>query len=221
MSQLPNFPPFAVHSGEQSASIRWRKWVEKFENMICALDITVDKRKKALLLHYVGEETYDIYDSFTDEQKGIGATILDGENVQPNEYNVLKQSLTDYFTPKKNTTYEVFKFRQATQNVGESIDAYHTRLRTLASTCDFHDNDREILSQISQSCTSSRIRRRALRDNFTLDKVLDEARALELSESRASEMEVKSTHANAVFKAKNQSTDKTDSHVEKKKWCTS
>ena len=144
MSQPPNFPPFAVHSGEQSAGIRWRRWVEKFENMICALDITVDKRKKALLLHYVGEETYDIYDSFTDEQKGIGATILDGENVQPNEYNVLKQSLTDYFTPKKNTTYEVFKFRQATQNVGESIDAYHTRLRTLASTCDFHDNDREI-----------------------------------------------------------------------------
>ena len=55
-----------------------------------------------------------------------------------------------------------------------------------------------------------------MRDNFTLDKVLDEARALELSESRASEMEVKSTHANAVFKAKNQSTDKTDSHVGKK-----
>jgi hypothetical protein len=62
----------------------------------------------------------------------------------------------------------------------------YIRLRTLASTCEFHEVDQEILSQIVEGCQSTRLRRRALRDNFDLDKVLDEARALELSEKRAS-----------------------------------
>ena len=207
MAQLPTFAPFMVrsdvHNSEQSAGSRWKKWLDKFENLICALDITSDKRKKALLLHYIGEETYDIYDSFSDEKKGIGATVTVSEREVPNEYNVLKNSLTDYFTPKQNTAYEVFKFRQATQNAGETIDSYYTRLRTLASTCDFHDVDREILSQVIQGCTSSRVRRRALRDNYTLDKCLDEARALELSESRASVMEgANQSTVNATFKGK-------------------
>ncbi|XP_052788463.1 uncharacterized protein K02A2.6-like [Mya arenaria] len=133
-TQLPTFPPFVVQNAagesQNTAGIRWQKWIQKLENLLCALDITVDKRKKALLLHYCGEETYDIFDSFSDDDKGIGATkeVPNGE-------------------------------------------------------------DNEILSQIIQGCTSSRIRRRALRDNYKLDKLIEEARALELSENRASEME--------------------------------
>ena len=49
--------------------------------------------------------------------------------------------------------------------------------------CDFHDN--EILGQIIQGCTSSRVRRKALKANSTRKQVLDEARSLQLSESRA------------------------------------
>ena len=48
---------------------------------------------------------------------------------------------------------------------------------------------REILSQILHGCVSSPIRRKALKDNLNLKQVLDEACALELSESRAAEME--------------------------------
>ncbi|MCG7866506.1 MAG: hypothetical protein JAY74_09055 [Candidatus Thiodiazotropha taylori] len=186
---LPPFPPFQVHAEEQSAGTRWRKYLAKFENLLTALNIVNDDRKKAMLLHYIGEEAYDIYDSFSDEKKGKGATVTVGDVTRPNEYPVLKQSLTDYFTPKANTSYEVFKFRQAKQNAGEAIDSYYTRLRTLASTCEFHNADNEILGQIIQGCTSTRIRRRALRDNYNLDKLLDEARAIELAESRATAME--------------------------------
>ena len=88
--QLPTFPPFSVHQEEQSAGQRWKKWLEKFDNMLCAMDITSDSRKKALLLHYVGEETFDIYDTFTDAQKGNGATTEVGGETVPNEYHTLK-----------------------------------------------------------------------------------------------------------------------------------
>ena len=213
-SSLPVFASFSVHEDEKSAGTRWKKWLDRFENLLCALDINDDRKKKAMLLHYVGEETYDIFDSFTDEQKGIGAVRAgDREDEQePDEYNVAKKSLTDFFTPKKNTTYEMFQFRQASQNHGESIDSFYTRLRKLASTCEFHDVDKEILSQILQGCLSTRLRRKALKDNYSLTQVLDEARAIELSESRASVMEKK--NVNAVSSRSNDNKFKAAKHVD-------
>ena len=61
---LPNFHPFPVHSDEQLSGVRWRKYIDKFENLLCALDVHDDARKKALLLHYIGDEAYDILGSF-------------------------------------------------------------------------------------------------------------------------------------------------------------
>ena len=59
----------------------------------------------------------------------------------------------------------------------------------MAIFCDFHDIDNEILGQIIQGCTSSRVCRKAPKDSLTLKQVLDEARSLELSESRAAIIE--------------------------------
>lgn len=194
---LPSFEKFPVFA-DDSAGIRWKKWIAKFENLLGALDITSDARKKALLLHYCGEDVYDIYDAFSDAQKGVGATTTVGENDVPNEYPTLKQSLENYFNPKQNPAFEVFKFRQSVQLQGESIDTYHTRLRTLAATCEFPNVDKEILMQILHGCTSQRLRRRALRDNFTLEKVLSEARSYELSDKQANEIEKASPSVNFV-----------------------
>ena len=159
----------------------------KLDNLLCALDIKSDARKKALLL-YNGDDIFEIYDSMTDEQKGMGA-MAQGHNPTPNEYEVLKNSFTDHFTLKQNTAYETVKFRQAKQHDGESIDCFYTRLPNLASLCDFHDTGNEILAHIIQGCNSTRVRRMALKDNMTLKAVLDEARALELSDSKTAEIE--------------------------------
>ena len=143
------FPTFSVHADPNTTSIRWQKWMDKLENLFVALNIDSNKKRKATLLHYAGDEVFDIHHNFTDQQKGIGAitTTGDGSTI-PNEYETTKKSLTDHFTPQKNTSYEIFRFRRALQNPDENLDAYHARLRTLASTSDFVNTDREILSQI-------------------------------------------------------------------------
>ncbi|KAH3746506.1 hypothetical protein DPMN_180914 [Dreissena polymorpha] len=53
MANLPPFPSFNIHdsgdtsnSSSNSAGVRWRKWTEKLDNLICALDIDIDKRKR-------------------------------------------------------------------------------------------------------------------------------------------------------------------------------
>ena len=180
-SALPNFEKFVVHAEEHTAGTRWKKYLSRFELLVTAMNLdTQAKRKKALLLHFAGEEVYDIYDTFSDEQKG-------GDNEEG--YQKCVKSLTDHFEPKKNLEYETFKFRQARQEENETVDTFCTRLRLLAATCEFGDVNREIKAQILQGCNSTRLRRRALRDEMTLDKLLETARALELSDVQAKEME--------------------------------
>ena len=200
---LPHFEPFLVYQDENTVGVRWRKWVDKLEILLSALDISSDARKKALLLHYAGDEVYTIVESFTDEQKGKGHTRTEGDGdeqrIVADEYGKLKETLTSHFTPKKNVSYEVLKFRAAKQNAGESLDSFHTRLRTLATFCEFQNIDNEILTQILQGCSSNRLRRRALRENYTLEQILSSARAQELSEARATEIESNQTaSANVV-----------------------
>ena len=72
----------------------WQAW--KFVG--CDEYITSDedaKWKKALLLHFMGEQAYDIYDTLK----------ADGDN-----YADVKQKLHGYFVPKVNLEYEKYVF---------------------------------------------------------------------------------------------------------------
>ena len=64
-------------------------------------------------------------------------------------------------------------FGIASHNLSESLDSYCTRLRRLAQTCEFTIEDEEIKSHIVVFCLSSRLRRRALRDDKNLKALLD------------------------------------------------
>ena len=96
------------------------------------------------------------------------------------------------------TTCEVFNFRKAQQNDGESLDSFHTRLRNLAKTCEFVDSDKEIKEQIILSCKSNALRRKALREDLDLTALLKAGRALELNETQANEVESDKTTMNTI-----------------------
>ena len=126
-------------------------------------------RQRALLLHYTGEETHDIFDTLIDTVASEDENAL-GEAVA---------ALTAHLVPKRNREYVVYKFRQAKQEKGEDITAFYIRLKQLPRTCEFADSDKEIKSQIVQNCESSRLRRKALSDpEMTLVKLIDTARVM-------------------------------------------
>ena len=100
------------------------------------------------------------------------------------DFATAKEKLTEYFDRKKNFEYEIYSFRQARQNPGESTNAFHSRLRQLSATCEFDDVDKEIKSQIILSRSSQRLRRKTLRDTtMTLETLLNEPQALEISDT--------------------------------------
>ena len=172
---LPSFPPFDVHA-DGNAGPRWKKWLGRLERMLIGMNITVAKRKRALLLHYAGPEVDEIFDTLPNT----------GDD---SDYHTAVAKLNEYFSPQANTTYEVYNFRQTKQKEGESLDSFHTRLRQLTKTCEFSDVDKEIKEHIILKCSSSSLRRRALRENPMLEGLLKLGRALELTEKQAKDVE--------------------------------
>ena len=177
---IPQFEPFDIHADGAIAQ-RWRKWIKRLENLFVAAAISDKKRQRALLLYYAGEGVSEIFETLPDTG---------------DDFEMAKTKLNAYFDPKKNVEFEIFTFRQAKQHPGETMNSYHSRLRQLAATCEFTDVDKEVESQIIQSCTSQRLRRKA------------EARALEVSEQQATNIESPGS-ANAVLIKKSETPDKT------------
>ena len=172
---LPPLPPFDPLSEPSSLSQRWKTWTKRFEMYVAAMKIDDDKQKRALLLYQAGQETQEIFETLTETG---------------DDYATAKKKLDDYFSPKKNVDYEIFQFRQAVQQKGETVDQFATRLRKLGANCEFHDIDKELKSAIIQNCHSKRLRRYALREEaLTLDALLAKARSLEASERQATGME--------------------------------
>lgn len=69
-----------------------------------------------------------------------------------------------------------------------------TRLRQLAVTCEIADVDREINAQILQSCSSHKLRTKALENpSYTLAQLLDAGRAMELSQKQGANIEESQT----------------------------
>ena len=171
---LSDFTAFDVHSDGDVAQ-RWDKWIDKLRNLFVAANIKDTKRQRALMLHYAGDDVYDIFQLLTD---------------MSDDFVTASEKLKAYFEPKKKVTFAVYNFRQAKQNREEGIDAYVTRLRNLAIACEFADTSFEIKHQVIQNCLSQGLRRKALKDDsFTLEHILLEARSLELSEAQAKQIE--------------------------------
>ena len=139
---------------------------------LAAHEVKDPTRKRALLLYSAGEEVADIFETLPDQ----------GEK---KEYDKAVIALNAYFQPKVNKTYEIYMFRNATQNPGELPDSYCTLLKRLAQTCEFANEDEEIKSHIVVSCSSSRLRRRALREYMNLKDLLAYGRGLEMSDKQA------------------------------------
>lgn len=87
-------------------SARWIRWKRAFELYVESKGITNEKRKRALLLHSAGMEVQDIYYAMEDTIP----TPSTGE-----EYTVVVNLLTKYFTPEANTPYERHIFRSMSQ----------------------------------------------------------------------------------------------------------
>ena len=191
---LPTFPEFELQPRD-TAPTRFEKYVKRLNNMFTVMNITQAPRKKAMLLHYVEEETCDVLETLT-------VTEPTEEN---DEYKSAVKALADYFEPQKCVDHHVYVFRQESQQSGENITEFYTRLQLLARKCEFANTELEIKWQIIQGTSSVRLRRKAMEQNLNLEGLLKAPRSMETADEQTSEIEKQQSHA--VSRGNNKTSD--------------
>ena len=173
---LQPMPPFDPKTDVSTGAQRWEQWLKRFQRYLLAMDIKSKARQRAMLLYAAGPEVEAIFDTLPDS----------GDD---DDFKTACEKLTEYFSPSKNVPFEVYKFGQAKQQEHETLDAYYTRLCTLAKTCEFADTDTELKQQIIEGCLSNRLRREILMEkSFTLSQILDYGRALAGTDQQTKEI---------------------------------
>ena len=193
---LPVFPEFDLRD-QTNLATRWEKYMKRFNNFMAAMDVKEESRKRTLLLHHSGEEVNDLFDTLPDT----------GED---NDYKEACEALTRYFTPKKNVSFEIFKFRNLKQESHETVDEFHTRLQIASKYCEFGDNkEKEIKAQIELGTSNKKLRRYSFRTpGLTLTQLLDYARMLYETERQAKGIEA----TNHVITSRRTESEHADVH---------
>lgn len=147
MAEITSIPPFDPFEQTGSVGPRWDRWKTRLQYYIDARGVTVDNRKRALLLHLARPPVQDIFATLSD----TGTTYIEALT-----------ALNTYVSPQKSLEFERRTFRQAHQMPNESIAQYVTRSNRLGKHCDFdkYSLDESIMDQLIEHCHSNTLRRR-------------------------------------------------------------
>ena len=105
----------------------------QFENFLFAVNITEDKRKVTMLLHFGGDYVQGFIDNSVPKVEGCDATV---------------KYLNEQLNPKTNGTFETYTFQKTIRNSGETIQQFCNHLRSIANRCNFENGDKHIKIQL-------------------------------------------------------------------------
>ncbi|KAF0313408.1 hypothetical protein FJT64_016063 [Amphibalanus amphitrite] len=154
------------------------RWLKGLEFYAEAMDITDDRRRTAVLLHLMGPDIQDVFDTLPEPTAAATAAT--------SQYDTAVAKLRQYLQPTSNLMAERVTFHRTSMYAGESFDAYLARLRAVAGRCGFPaaDLDRELRDR-SVAGATPQIQERLLQtvgtkgDNFSLQDLQATARAYE------------------------------------------
>ena len=181
-----------------NAAENWRKFKQRFQFYRTASG--ADKRDASLqvplLLHIMGEEAIDIYNSFTW-----------AEGKSKDKIDDVLEAFEAHFTPQKNVVLDRFHFNRATQRDDEEFDRFITRIKNLASTCEFGGlHDQMLRDRIVVGIRNSGVQERLLREkDLNLAKAVDICRTAEATKHQMEEIKAQDVTVSEV-KQKSQAT---------------
>ena len=97
-----------------SVGSRFRKYMERFKVYALAMNIKDKARRRALFLHCAGLKVQDIFDTLEDT----------GE-----DFETAAEKFMEYFEPRKHHLFNIYQFRQLTQEKEDSYDDFAIRLK--------------------------------------------------------------------------------------------
>jgi Arc/MetJ-type ribon-helix-helix transcriptional regulator len=186
--------PFQINENRTETASGWEKWLRNIERQFRYFGITDPEMKKDCLIIYGGQIIADLEDTLLD------AT---GDEAGEDAYAQLIIKLNKHFLPKKNKDFARFQFGNLKQNHGESLVRYYTRIREIAKKCSFSNESEAIRDHLIKTMTNNVVRIKAIRKNWTLDQILEEAELDEETRTQAKEMEKKVNSDETIKRVQN------------------
>ena len=185
---MEHVKPIGPLQMEGNIALNWRKWKQRWALYAKASEVDAkdEETQCAVLLHTIGEEALQVYDTFT---------FAESEN----KIDPVVEKLDAYCSPKKNVTYEHYLFFSCSQN-GRPIDVFVTDLRTKVKTCEFGTLHNSLIrDRIVCGIDNKNVRQRLLHNNeLTLEAAINDIRAAETSKTRTEALTNPAVEAAAV-----------------------
>ena len=171
----------------------WRRFKQRFElyRLASGASIRGNNHQVPLLLHVMGEDALEVYNSFTWDNAD-----------DRNKYDPVIAKFDSYCTPKKNIVLERFHFNNASQGEQEEFDRFVTRLKNLAASCEFNDlKDAMIRDNIVVGIKNKAVQERLLREtDLTLEQAISIAKTSEVTKQHLQQLHEAPTVSEVVKK---------------------
>lgn len=161
-----------------NVSENWKRWKQKLLLYLDATDKAdkPDKTKIAILLHLIGDEGLEIFNTFQ----------FANEEDEKKFAEVVKK-FDEYCTPRTNIVFERFKFFSRGQLENEAFDHFLTDVKKLAASCDFGTQAESLIrDRVVLGIYDKTVQERLLRlPDLSLKAASDHCRAAEASRDQA------------------------------------
>lgn len=151
-TQGPNTFEIDVEYGASGVNVtRWASWQRSFELWANA-NVIPEDRKFDWLMHLAGNDIYDIYTWDRDP----------GRKAEHKNYEYAVAVIRSYFAPGRNVPLAIRDFREMRQLDGEGVDAFLSRLRKAAESCEFRESQKadEMRQQFLMGTSEPRVHNR-------------------------------------------------------------
>ena len=167
--------PSRNHSNCGNVSENLKKFKQKFTNHEIATGINTKESatRVATLLTVIGNDAVDVFNTLPGDEEGDDKKI-----------DKIIEKLEEFCEPRKNISYERYKFFSRAQKSGETIDQYVTVLRKLSESCELSTLKNSLIKdRIVLGISDTKTRGRLLRiSDLTLEKTIDMVRSAEATE---------------------------------------
>lgn len=184
---------------------KFSRWYDRLEVAFTIYNVEL-KHQKNMLLHFLGQSTYDKLCDCIQPKKPKDLTLEE-----------ITTHLRDYYEPTPLEIVENFKFHSRKQNANESISEFLAELRRLSTHCKFGDFlNTALRNQFVFGLKDDKTQATILaKKDLTLEKAVQIALSIEMSMKGGSIMHTKPTEVNLITQRSKKGKIKTASTTKK------
>ncbi|XP_028299351.1 zinc finger protein 227-like [Gouania willdenowi] len=148
----------------------WCSWEQSFRRYIAASGEKDEKAKIDILLHTIGEDALELYNTLTVRGEGDELTMED-----------VLQAFKDHCCPQRNVVFERVQYWSHQRTAGTSVNTFMTELRQKSKHCEFGIIENDMLrDKLVLSITDSDLKKRLIQERcLTLYRAIEICRATE------------------------------------------